>query len=87
MLPFRIHRAAAASATTGGPMKELTLRIENMHCGACARRVTQALQNVGGVTVDEVRIGAARVHASDDLSDASIVSAVAKAGYPAIVEH
>jgi copper chaperone CopZ len=87
VLLFRIRRTAAASPTTEGFMKELTLRIENMHCGACARRVTQALENVRGVTVDEVRIGAARVHASDDLSETSIVSAIAKAGYPAIVEH
>jgi copper chaperone CopZ len=33
-------------------MKEVTLRVENMHCGACVRRVTQALEKVGGVTVD-----------------------------------
>jgi copper chaperone len=68
-------------------MREVTLRVDNMHCGACVRRVTQALENVGGVKVDEVRIGAARVHASDDLPEASIVSAVEKAGFPAIVEH
>jgi len=68
-------------------MKEVTLRVENMHCGACVRRVTQALERVGGVTVNEVRIGAARVHASDELPETSIVSAIEKAGYPAIVEH
>jgi copper chaperone len=68
-------------------MKEVTLRVENMHCGACVRRVTQALEKVGGVTVDEVRIGGARVRASDEVPDTSIVSAIEKAGYPAIVEH
>jgi copper chaperone len=67
-------------------MKEITLRIENMHCGACVRRVSQALDKVSGVTVDEVRIGGARVHASDDLPETSILSAIQKAGYPAIVE-
>jgi copper chaperone CopZ len=68
-------------------MKEVTLRVENMHCGACVRRVSQALEKVGGVTVDEVRIGAARVRASDDVPDTSIVSAIEKAGYPAHLEH
>jgi copper chaperone len=68
-------------------MRELTLRIENMHCGACVRRVTQALEKIGGVRVGEVRIGAARVEAPDDIREAALVSAVEKAGYPAIVEQ
>jgi len=68
-------------------MREVTLRVDSMHCGACVRRVTQALQNLNGVQVDEIRIGAARIHAADDLPDTSIVSAIEKAGYPAIVEH
>ena len=68
-------------------MRELTLRVENMHCGACVRRVTQALENVGGVRVDEVRIGGARVHLQDELPESTLVAAIAKAGYPAIVEH
>ena len=68
-------------------MRELTLRVENMHCGACVRRVTQALENVGGVRVDEVRIGGARVHLQDELPESTLVAAIAKAGYPAMVEH
>ena len=38
-------------------------------------------------SVDEVRIGAARVQAPDDLREGALVSAVQKAGYPAMVEH
>lgn len=68
-------------------MRELTLRIENMHCGACVRRVTQALEKIHGVQVDEVRIGAARVQASDDVRESALVGAVEKAGYSAIVEQ
>lgn len=68
-------------------MRELTLRIENMHCGACVRRVTQALEKIQGVRVDEVRIGAARVQASDDVRESALVGAVEKAGYSAIVEQ
>lgn len=68
-------------------MREVTLRIENMHCGACVKRVSGALENVPGVWVGEVRVGAARVHAADELADRTIVNAVEKAGYPAAVEH
>ena len=68
-------------------MREVTLRIENMHCGACVKRVTDALCKVNGVQVGEVRIGAARVEAPDNLPDATIVGAVEQAGYPAAVEH
>ena len=67
-------------------MREVTLRIENMHCGACVRRVTQALEKVDGVQVGEVRIGAALVQARDNVREGTLVSAVEKAGYPALVE-
>ena len=68
-------------------MREVTLRIENMHCGACVRRVTQALEKVEGVRVGEVRVGAARVEAPDNIQDAALLGAIDKAGYPAIVEQ
>lgn len=68
-------------------MREVTLRIENMHCGACVRRVSEALQNLSGVYLGEVRIGGARVQAPDELPESALVSAVEKAGYPAVVEH
>ncbi len=51
------------------------------------RRVTQALEKVGGVQVGEVRIGAARVLAPDDVRESALVGAVEKAGYPALVEQ
>jgi copper chaperone CopZ len=65
-------------------VSEITLTIEGMHCGACVRRVTQALQRIPGTTVEEVRVGAARVQAEDS---ASLVAALAKAGYPAHAEQ
>jgi copper chaperone CopZ len=68
-------------------MREVTLRIENMHCGACVRRVSQALEKVAGVQVGEVRVGGARVQTPDDLPEAALLAAVEKAGYPALVEH
>jgi copper chaperone len=68
-------------------MREVTLRIENMHCGACVKRVSQALERIGGVEIGEVRVGAARVQAPDDLPESALVRAMEKAGYPAIVER
>jgi copper chaperone len=68
-------------------MREVTLRVDNMHCGACVRRVTQALGRVDRLRVGEVRIGAARVEAPDDLPESVIVSAVQQAGYSAVVEN
>ena len=65
-------------------MSEITLTIEGMHCGACVRRVTQALQRVPRTTVEEVRVGAARVQAEDA---APLMVALAKAGYPAHPEQ
>lgn len=58
-----------------------------MHCGSCVRRVSQALQKVSGVEVDEVRIGAARLRTPDDLPESAVISAVAKAGYTAVLER
>ena len=67
-------------------MREVTLRIENMHCGSCVKRVSQALEKVPGIQVGEVRVGAARVHAPDGLPESALVSAVEKAGYQALIE-
>jgi copper chaperone len=69
-------------------MAELILKIDKMHCGSCVRRVSQALASTPGIAVDEVRIGAARLHTGDDSApvDAAI-AALAKAGYPAHVEQ
>ena len=61
-------------------MIEVTLNIEGMHCGACVRRVTQALERIQGAEVVEVRIGAARVKTDDP---AQAVAALAKSGYTA----
>ena len=46
-------------------MAEFILRIDGMHCGSCVRRVSQALASEG-LTVKEVRLGAARVESSQN---------------------
>jgi copper chaperone len=69
-------------------MSEFTLKIEGMHCGACVRRVSQALASEPGVTVAEVRLGAARLRSEQDPAPAdSAIAAVAKAGYKATLEQ
>lgn len=69
-------------------MAEFVLHVDGMHCGSCVRRVTQALTSTGGVQVEEVRIGAARLKSADDPPpvDAAI-AALAKAGYTARLEQ
>ncbi|HVW76804.1 MAG TPA: heavy metal-associated domain-containing protein [Alloacidobacterium sp.] len=68
-------------------MNEITLRIDGMHCGACIRRVTQALQKVEGTEVQEVRLGAARVSVADTAITPSLLASIAKAGFSAHVEE
>jgi len=68
-------------------MAEFTLHIDGMHCGSCVRRVSQALAATEGVTVEEVRVGAARI--SSSASPAPVeqaVAALAKAGFAARLE-
>lgn len=65
-------------------MSVLVLRIENMHCGACVRRVTQTLNALPGTHAQEVRIGSARVATQETVEQA--LQALANAGYPAQVE-
>jgi copper chaperone len=68
-------------------MSEITLRIEGMHCGACVRRVSQALASTPGLTVEEVRLGAARLRSEQDPAPAdSAIAAVTKAGYKATLD-
>lgn len=69
-------------------MPEITLRIDGMHCGSCVKRVTQALAAIEGVTVNEVRVGAARL--STALAPAPVeaaVAALAKIGFAAHPEN
>ena len=69
-------------------MAEVTLRIENMHCGSCIRRVSQSLASIPGLQVNEVRVGAARFDSTQDPAPVDqAVAALAKAGYPARLEE
>jgi copper chaperone len=64
-------------------MAEITLRIDGMHCGACVRRVSQALASERGLAVKEVRIGAVRIESDQQSAAGQAVEALAKVGYKA----
>jgi copper chaperone CopZ len=65
-------------------MSEFTLRIDGMHCGSCVRRVSQALSQTAGVTVKEVRVGAARLESEQQPAPVDeAIAALARAGYTA----
>ena len=71
-----------------GNMAEFTLKIDGMHCGSCVRRVSQALEATPGLKVDEVQVGAARLHSDQEPTPVdSAIAAVAKAGYTARLEQ
>jgi copper chaperone len=68
-------------------MAEFTLKIDGMHCGSCVRRVSQALAATPGVTVNEVRVGAARLTAAEQPAAIDLaIAALARAGYSAHLE-
>jgi copper chaperone CopZ len=69
-------------------MAEFTLHIDGMHCGSCVRRANQALASVQGVTVNEVRVGAARLTSVAEPAPVDqAIAALAKAGYTAHLEN
>lgn len=66
-------------------METLELRIEGMSCGHCVAAVRGALEDLEGVTVEDVRIGAAAVSFDPRRTDAAaIAGAVRAAGYEAV---
>jgi copper chaperone len=66
----------------------LNLAIEGMHCGACVRRVTSALQSVAGVAVSSVEVGSAKVvFDAAETSAEDITAALDRNGFPARVQQ
>ena len=65
-------------------MATLTLRIDNMHCGSCIRRVTQTLNALPNTQAKEVRIGSARITTINAPEHAQ--QALSTAGYPSFLE-
>ncbi len=62
----------------------LKLAIDGMHCGACVRRVTAALQKVEGVEVQNVEVGSAEVRFDQQkASPEEVANAVNQIGFTA----
>jgi copper chaperone CopZ len=68
-------------------MAEFKLQVDGMHCGACVRRVAQALNAVEGVQVKEVTVGTARIAFEREPAPVeAAVAALGKIGFAARVE-
>lgn len=69
-------------------MKVRTVEIGGMSCGHCLRSVKDALTELEGVTLEEVRIGLARVSYDDaQLNPDVIADAIRDAGYTILATH
>jgi copper chaperone len=67
--------------------KAVALSIEGMHCGACIRRVTDALRKIGGVQVNSVEVGSANVtFDSEEVTVEKIASKINQIGFAAHTE-
>ena len=65
-------------------MNTLNLVIDGMGCGGCIKNVRKALDTLSGVAVEKVALGAATVRLDPSAaSTASVVEALARAGYGA----
>ncbi|MFM2123862.1 MAG: Heavy-metal-associated domain [Acidobacteriota bacterium] len=58
----------------------MKIAIEGMHCDACVRRVTKALEKVPGIAVEKVAVGSAEV-AADEAQQGAVLQAIRDAGY------
>jgi copper chaperone len=66
----------------------LTLSIEGMHCDACVRRVTTALQTVEGVELGPVKVGSALLSFDPEATTPKeITDAVNRIGFQANVSQ
>lgn len=67
---------------------QITLRVEDMTCDGCTRHVTKGLESVEGVLESRVPTwqgGKATVLAESSVNDETLVRAVQRAGYHAVV--
>lgn len=56
------------------------LAIEGMHCGACVRRVTAAIEKLGGVTALTVSVGNA-AGTLETVTEDEVKAAIVRAGF------
>ncbi len=64
----------------------LDLAISGMSCGHCVAAVKSALQELPGVTVNQVTIGSASVSLEPGAAPSAVLDAIRDAGYDADVK-
>ena len=63
-------------------MSTASVTVNGMTCGACATKVSAAVESVPGVSNAEVDLGASTVTATgQDVDEAAVRAAIASAGY------
>lgn len=68
--------------------QKLALIINGMHCDACVRRVTNALQQIDGATVDDVAVGSAHLSFNpEQTSQEKIAQAINRIGFHAVTQE
>jgi copper chaperone len=78
----------AATDDAEDAMKEQTVEIGGMTCGHCLRAVKDALSEMAGVTLEEVRLGSARVSYDEaQVKPDAIAEAIRDAGYTVLATH
>ncbi len=76
--------SAAADAAESRASQRLDLAVAGMTCGHCVRAVSNALNGLPGVEVDDVRIGRVSVRLEPGtVLPAALIQALREAGYPA----
>lgn len=69
-------------------MEQLDLTVGGMHCGACVRRVTAALEKIPGVKIGSVEVGSARMEHDPSQADAAaITTAIEKLGFSVLAKN
>lgn len=65
-------------------MQQLNLVITGMHCGACVRRVTVALEKIQGVKIGTVEVGSVHLEYEPAQADpTAIMASIEKLGFSA----
>ncbi len=64
-------------------MSSIDLKVQGMTCGACVRRVSQALGAVGGVDAVNVDLDSGMVRVDGTPDNAALLAALDDARYPA----
>jgi copper chaperone len=65
-------------------MQNVSLKIAGMSCGHCVMAVKGALNEVEGITVHDVQVGAARIEIAAPATVEAACAAIQEAGYEVV---